>query len=170
MSFKFNPFTGNFDEVGSSGGTYTPPTSRIWMQNFTDFAIARPKIAYFGTTIENSGGSDITLTSNANDGTTFTINTAGIYAVHAIIRYTTTPGDSVGIARNTDGLTGMTSIPVIDMLAGQNVPSTNFVSYEVCRTMQLEVGDEIQFILDNSGGTTYTVGFFWDQFSIQKIT
>ena len=101
----------NFSFAASS------PTSRIWLHTFTSYGSSSTKIPRFTTTVVNSG-SDITYADSASLGSTFTINTAGMYAVSCEFAGALAGEGETGISLNSNQLTtDVTSISAATRLA-----------------------------------------------------
>jgi len=91
-------------------------TSRIWLNTHNGYGSSSNKIPRFTTTIINSG-SDITYADSASLGSTFTINTAGMYAVMFQQGSPVNSSALVGISLNSTQLTtNVISITIADRL------------------------------------------------------
>lgn len=97
------------------------PTSRIRLHTLNGYGSSSTKIPRFTTTVVNSG-SDITYADSASLGSTFTINTAGMYAI--LFQFSTSSAENpvVGLSLNSTELTtSVVSITAADILAAESV-------------------------------------------------
>ena len=88
------------------GPTAVPsvPTSRIWLHTHNGYGSSSTVIPRFSTTVVNSG-SDITYADSASLGSTFTINTAGMYAITFCFNSALSGFAFMGISLNSTQLT-----------------------------------------------------------------
>ena len=101
----------------ANGVTASAPTSRIWLHTHNGFGSSSTHIPRYTTTVVNSG-SDITYADSASLGSTFTINTAGIYAISCQIPGPIAAHAYVGISLNSSELTtAIQSITAANRLA-----------------------------------------------------
>ena len=82
----------------------TAPTSRIWLHTHNGYGSSSTVIPRYTTTVVNSG-SDITYADSASLGSTFTINTAGMYAVSVTMNTLISNFSTIGISLNSTQLT-----------------------------------------------------------------
>ena len=82
----------------------TAPTSRIWLHTHNGYGSSSTVIPRFSTTVVNSG-SDITYADSATLGSTFTINTAGMYAITFCFNSALDGFAFMGISLNSTQLT-----------------------------------------------------------------
>lgn len=110
------------------------------------------KIRRIETTVGTDQGSDITYSSSAAAGTTFTINTTGIYAMTYVERHDSTVCH-YGISLNSTQLTtNLGSITAADRLVYNENPSALPSSLSI--TLRLVAGDVIRPHTDGTPNTT----------------
>jgi len=118
------------------------------------------KIRRFTTTVKNVG-SDITYADSAALGATFTINTAGIYAI--VYNDGANLGNSIGgLSKNSSQLTtSIQNITDSDILAvthsHNGVPTNNYVGETTCYIGNLVAGDIIRAHTDAGGNPTSNI-------------
>ncbi len=116
----------------------SPSMVRLYAAN--GYGSTNTVIRRFTTTVTNQG-SDITYADSATLGATFTINTAGIYAISSTDCFTV--GGSMGISLNSNQLT-----TVIYSIAQSNILAVNQASVNspinVCWTGALAASDVIR--------------------------
>lgn len=135
--------------AGDFASGVTPSQVRLTVGN--GFGSTNTKIRRFTNTVENSG-SHITYTDSATNGASFTINTAGIYA----ITYTeegNTGTPLFGITLNSSQLTtDINGVTVSDILTISNCASGNGREATAC-TVKLAVNDVIRMHTNNGTAT-----------------
>lgn len=151
----------------SNGGTSAPswqapaasPRSEVWLYTDNGYGSTNTKIRRWSTVGKNTG-SDITLTQDATNGDSFTINTTGVYSIS--YGDTFTGAADMGISLNSAQLTtGIQSITAANRLVDFNTPAADrsgFVS--IC--LNLSATDVIRGHTDGSSGsasTTYAQSF-----------
>lgn len=101
------------------------PTSRIRLHTHNGYGSSSTKIPRFATTVVNSG-SDITYADSASLGSTFTINTAGMYAV-SFGSYSAASAPIIsGLSLNSTQLSSnIWQITAADRLAQQHISTTD---------------------------------------------
>ena len=92
----------------ADGVSSTAPTSRIWLHTHNGYGSSSTTIPRYTTTVVNSG-SDITYADSASLGSTFTINTAGMYAMTQSMAGPNLGYTEIGLSLNSAQLTTNTS-------------------------------------------------------------
>jgi hypothetical protein len=132
-----------------------PPTVRLNTANgygSTNIAIRR-----FANIVTNTG-SDITYADSATLGATFTINTAGVYAISYTDSFSTTGGMAISL-NSAQLTTAPTSITVATRLA-LAVTSANDLPSTIAVTLPLAANDVIRAHgITSSGASTDRTGF-----------
>ena len=85
-------------------GPATSSTSRVWLNTHNGYGSSSTVIPRYTTTVVNSG-TDITYADSATLGSTFTINTAGMYACSVGINSPISAFCEIGISLNSTQLT-----------------------------------------------------------------
>jgi hypothetical protein len=103
------------------------PTSRVWLHTFAGYGSSSTAIPRFTTTVVNSG-SDITYADSASLGSTFTINTAGMYAMTLTMESATSTACFIGFSLNgtqlTTGILGISAGTRLALAGTPNVSGT----------------------------------------------
>lgn len=140
---------------GSGGVAYgavaaTPPNSTIHLNTGNGFGSTNNVIRRF-TTVTESTGTDITYADDATNGATFTINTAGVYAIN-YNDYNGGGAGDIGISKNSNQLTtDIKSITAAHRVAYTDQPSGYWVS--VSCVVHCAVNDVIRAHTDGSQDT-----------------
>lgn len=152
---------------GGGGGGLSNPAAFVRYVGFTGYGSTRNKTIQFTTKQDDNtaGAPDITAASNSTNGTTFTINTAGMYCMSFDAGFLVNA--QAGIVKNE------TTDTRIDSLATPaNIVCSEFASGTgACtRCMPLIVNDVIRVIGDGStGSATQSVGGWAWAFSITRL-
>jgi hypothetical protein len=141
----------------------TPVDSHVRVYNIGGNGSTNTTIRYFSSTI-STAGSDISYNNNTTNGDTWTINTAGIYAITFSDGGLT--GAGLGISLNSNQLTtSIFGITAADRLVTMNPQGANEV--ESCSwTGYLAVNDVIRA---HSDGSAITIVPTRSNFSIYKV-
>lgn len=111
----------------ANGVTAAAPTSRVWLHTFSGYGSSSTAIPRFTTTVVNSG-SDITYADSASLGSTFTINTAGMYAMTLTMESALSNACFVGFSLNgtqlSTGILGITAATRLALAGSPGVAST----------------------------------------------
>ena len=112
--------------IAFSGGFYDFPDSYVRLNTANGYGTTNTMIRRF-TNIVNQGGLDITYADSATLGATFTINTAGTYAVSYNDQFTGVAG--IGLTINSATLTtAIGSVAVGEILAAGQTPAANLAT------------------------------------------
>lgn len=126
---------------GLPAGSLTPLQSMVRVNTANGYGSTNTNIRRFTTTVE-SVGTDITYADSATLGASFTINTAGVYA----ISYTDTfnAAGSAGVSKNTtQPSTGVAAITAADRLAVCTTAAADF-SATIATTVYLSAGSVLR--------------------------
>lgn len=109
-------------DIGSGGGGGAASAIRLHTGN--GFGSTNTKIRRFTTSVQSTG-SDITYTDSATNGASFTVNTAGVYAI-AYTDEGDTGAPHMGISLNSSQLTtDLSAITAANRLVGTNFGTGN---------------------------------------------
>lgn len=130
----------------------TAINSMVRLNTANGYGSTNTKIRRFTNTVTNVG-SDITYADSATNGASFTINTAGVYAISYNDQFS--GGGYIGISVNSSQLTtSIESITVSDIAAVAYMANSNAPVFVGC-TLRLAVNDVIR--AHNSGSVTGAV-------------
>lgn len=105
-------------------------------------------------------GTDITRVDNANDATSFVVNTAGVYAISYSDSTSNASGMGLGISLNSTQLsTDINAISVADRLISANTSATANFRGAVSTTVYIPAGGVVRAHADSSGGGGSTATF-----------
>lgn len=109
----------------AAGGGST--TSRLFRKTISGYGAVNTGVLIFSASADNNGGSDITYATDANNGDSWTINTAGMYCAQ-FTTYASGAGIEFSITRNSSSLTGSgASLPAYSQrLSFQTIAGINF--------------------------------------------
>lgn len=126
--------------------------SMIYLTGGSGTGSGNTKVRRF-TTVGTSTGTDITLAQDSTNGDSFTINTAGVYAIHVGDSMTST--NDCYIQKNS--VTAAQSDSVT--LASQRIAGNSFSV--VSATAYLEAGDVVRWVVDNNATLASSAVFVW---------
>jgi hypothetical protein len=155
---------------GGGGGGGSP--SEVWLQDANGFGSTGLSTRTYGTVAKNVG-SDITYTSSATAGDSFTINTTGTYNISMVERTTSVASTpSVAISLNSSDTVSDPSLGLfftpLEILTGIFLPVTDR-SFSMSRSANLTAGDIIRVQMDVTGVTWSNGDPFNGSFSIVKV-
>jgi len=146
---------------GVGGQAKVLANSMVRLHTANGYGSTNTTIRRWTTTVANVGA-DITYADSAANGSTFTINTPGVYAISYSDSFSA--GSSMGISLNSSQLTtGISSITTADILSVMTASAANFGGF-VSSVVSLVAGDVIR--AHTNGTTTGTVP---QVFSIVKV-
>lgn len=139
-----------------SGGSSS--TTILRFMNHAGYGSVDTKIPYFTTTVVNSPGSDMTITSNdATNGLQITINTAGVYAITFNFSFDAATG-IFGISLNATGSTAFPSLTQTERLVEGNA-TVNDSNTAVTISLPLSVNDVIKPHVSSASSANSRTGF-----------
>lgn len=161
-SYMLTMVSGTPTWISGTGLGTSPGTSQVWVNTPNGHGSTNTAIRTFSNTVVNVG-SDITYTSSATNGDSFTINTTGLYSI-TYSDGASTQGNFYGLSRNSNQLT--TSIDSINsahfILDTANPTAVDSYSIPLSITIQLASGDVIRAHTDanNNMNSTDKRAFF----------
>ena len=154
-------FNGNISSTGTVTATkvFSSTRSSIVCYNGNGFASTDTKIRRYSTCTEI--GTDVTMSSTAANGQTFTVNSDGFYAVH-VMDYSSSGGIRAGVSVNGTALT--TNIDAISVAQGWIgvMGHSTTPAYKAMdgTTLFLSAGDVVRSHGDGVADATDVLSFF----------
>lgn len=120
-----DPTTGvTFGDSSNQNTAYIPRTSMIRLAGANGYGSTNTLIRRYSSVVSNTG-SDITLNQSATLGDSFTINTAGMYAIVATDSFNTSA--NFGISNTASVATPILNLSTSDRLGAVGTPGADYV-------------------------------------------